>query len=212
MRLLRAWRCLLPGRLRSESGLTVAEMAVGTALMGIVIAMTGSVLVNDLFRVSQVEAESQSVTELRTALGRIERDIRSADCVYAPLPTGPGLQASGARLEMDTRAGGTQRHLAYEVSEGKLMFRDFDVHTNPEDAVTLFEGLDGASAASTFLHTAPNAYAADPSEPQYSRIHVTLVRDVEDVNHSTERMLDTVVTARNADVIASGAGGCGVSP
>ncbi len=188
-------------RLHGEAGLTVTEMAIGTALMMIVVAMTGSVLVNDVFRVSQVEAESRAVTELRTAVGRIERDVRSASCIYEPLPSAPGASQAGARLDLDTEAGaGAGRRVAYEVTaDGELTFTDVTAGGSP---VVLFEGLDAATRDQVFNHFAPDPYASSPSKAQHSRVGINLVGHVDAPNHSSKRNLDTVVTARNAGALA----------
>lgn len=179
----------------------MAEMAVSAAILMIAVAAAGSVLVNDVFRVSQVEAESRAVTELRTAMGRIERDVRSASCIYEPLPSAAGTSQAGARLEMDTEAGaGAGRRVAYEVTaDGELTVTDVTAGGSP---VVLFEGLDTATRDQVFNHLAPDPYASSPSKAQHSRVGVNLVGDVDAPNHSSERSLDTVVTARNAGGLA----------
>lgn len=79
-------------RERKEQGVTVVELMVVVAILGIVGSVAAMVLAASQ-RVNQFAlSESQSIDEVRTAAGRLQRDLRNAIAVSNCNPAGYCLQ------------------------------------------------------------------------------------------------------------------------
>lgn len=110
---MRAWRS---SRARGESGLGLVELVVATALLGAVVAVLGPVMTGAMGSGRVVGNESQAIDGLRTALARIDGELRSAECISMPV-TG----AQGSTLQFVTDAGSQGAYqVTYAVTNGQL--------------------------------------------------------------------------------------------
>jgi type II secretory pathway pseudopilin PulG len=106
-------------RRHREAGFTVLEMVVAIGLMTVLGAITGPVLVSAMNGASRVQAESDSVDQLRLALVGIGRELRSAECIDQPALNG-ATSASGPTLDFTTDANGANYEVAYIFTGGTL--------------------------------------------------------------------------------------------
>ncbi len=129
-------------RLREdEGGFSIAEVMVAVMVLGIATVAITSMLVSTTRATVTIEEESRSVDELRVAMGRIEREFRSAECVREPDPAGVGDSATGSTLRFTTRVGGGTKEITYSISGGVLS-REVDSQSYP----LAVDVVDGAEA------------------------------------------------------------------
>lgn len=118
-------------RLREdEGGFSVAEIMVAVMVLGIATVAITSMLVSTTRATVTIEEESRSVDELRVAMGRIEREFRSAECVREPDPAGVGDSATGSTLRFTTLVGGTSKEITYSISGG-VLYREVGSQSYP---------------------------------------------------------------------------------
>ena len=166
----------MTARFRSESGITVLEMAVSMTLISIVFAVFLPVLDTATRSVRPLQAQSVAVDELRSSLTMIGRELRSALCVKHPDANGP----SGNVLDFITEANDTQYEVTYTVANGQLLRQV----TNESEVILVGTGLTGTNPAFTYIATPRRTvnvdftYQPDPTQPG--------------------RELSTVMTGRNA--------------
>ena len=70
-------------RVRREHGFTLVETMVAVLLISVVIAVFGPVLSSSFEAGEMLSNESRAIDEIRTAVGRIDRELRSACSVTA---------------------------------------------------------------------------------------------------------------------------------
>lgn len=189
-------------RAGDAGGFSVVELTVAASLMLMVVGIAGTALTNDLMRVNEMDHESRNIDVLRDAMARIERDIRSADCIGSP-DASSSSPASGLTLAMWTASGGTGRAVTWAIpGGGGDLTRTVVAGTPPTTTTgTVATTMD---ASSLFTHYAPNPLVAD--QPNRSRVEVSLVR-LGEGGQKNDRTFRTTVTARNADA-AVPAGAC----
>jgi type II secretory pathway component PulJ len=132
-------------RLRSQAGLTLAELTVAVALMSAVSAVFLPLMATSLRTVHPMEVKSQSIDSLRNALASIGREMRSAACVTVPAANGP----AGNVLQFTTEANNTTYEVTYTATNGKLLRQ-----VTGDSSVTLLDtGLVNPGDAFTHIAT-----------------------------------------------------------
>ena len=120
-RVIARLRAAIRRRMVSDSrGFTIVELAIAGSLMAIAGAAVGSSLVSNFNATAAVERRSRGVDELRIGVARLEKEFRSAECVYEPLVTTPGGSATGYRLRFKTRLNSGAYEVTYRVEGGRL--------------------------------------------------------------------------------------------
>ena len=110
-----------PLRRATDQGFTLTELLVVTVLFAIVGAIVTTVSVTGLHHQTEVENRGDAVAQARTALERVDRDIRSA---Y------PLLAASGSQLVLREVLSSATRTVTYTASNGQLVMNQSDVPTS----------------------------------------------------------------------------------
>jgi Tfp pilus assembly protein PilW len=77
-------------RWRNERGVTLVELMVALGLLSAVVTVMGPLMTSSFRAGRVVQNESQALDELRIAVARIDRELRSADCITAPVAGTPG--------------------------------------------------------------------------------------------------------------------------
>jgi len=132
-------------RVRSESGVTILEMAVSIALISIVSAVFFPILDTATRSVRPLQAQSVAVDDLRSSLAMIGRELRSALCVTQPSANG----LSGNVLKFTTEANDQQYEVTYTVTNGTLLRQV----TGQSEVILVGKGLTGPNAAFTYIAT-----------------------------------------------------------
>jgi prepilin-type N-terminal cleavage/methylation domain-containing protein len=100
-----------------DRGFTLTEMLVVTVLMGIVGAIVTTTSISGLHHETQLQDRSDSLAQARTALERIDRDIRS---------TYPLLAASPTQLVLQEAQPTVTRTMTYTVTGSQLVVSETD--------------------------------------------------------------------------------------
>lgn len=163
-------------RIGRERGMSLIEVVVATSLMGAVVAVLGPTMISSFNAGRVVDNESRALDEVRVAIARIDRELRSASCIDSPTAGG-----SGSALSFTTMAGaGGAYDVSYTVSGGQLR------RTTAGGAQDIGEGL--VVTSHEFSH------AANPGQ----RASVTIVFQVRFEASHDPRTVETTVTGRNA--------------
>jgi type II secretory pathway pseudopilin PulG len=102
--------------LAREGGFSLVESIVAVSLVGAIVAVTGPLMTTSLRSANEVRDQSDSIDEARIAVGRIDKELRSACQVLQPAVAG-----TSSTLEFRTRnTAGTVDQIAYSVSGGRL--------------------------------------------------------------------------------------------
>jgi len=105
--LLRRWR--------DERGITVVEMTISMTIMIAVVSAFGSLLPNSMNSANSLETQSQSVDGLVISMTAIARELRSAECIFAPAEN-----TSGSSLHFTSSSNNTTTDVTYAISGGTL--------------------------------------------------------------------------------------------
>jgi prepilin-type N-terminal cleavage/methylation domain-containing protein len=100
-----------------DQGLTLTEMLVALVLFGVVGIIVTTASITGLHRESQTEVRGSVLAQVRTALQRIDRDIRS---------TNPLLSATSTQLVLQETLPTTTRTVTYAVTGGALVVSEVD--------------------------------------------------------------------------------------
>lgn len=115
-RLVSGWR----RRAGDDRGFSLVEVVTAVSLMTIVGASLGSTLTSHFQATAALERGSQGLDELRISVSRIEKEFRSAECVYEPVVATPGGSATGSRLRFKTRLNAGAYEVTYRIEAGTL--------------------------------------------------------------------------------------------
>ena len=166
----------LTQRCRGERGFTLVEMMIAVALFGTVTAIFAPVLVSSMRSTDALSNESRALDEIRVAVSRIDRELRSAESVSAP-----AQGTSGSALSFRTYAGtGGAYDVTYQVVDGALQ-RDEGGQTS-----TIGVGLVVTSEEFT--------YTCNPGQPA----SITIKFQVRFESSHDPRLLTTTIAGRNA--------------
>ena len=95
--------------------MSLVEVVIGVSLMIMAVPMVGSLLSSGTQSAARLQADSETVDELRTQLFAIQRELRSAICIEQP-----GTGATTTTLQFTTAANGTPYRVTYAVAAGEL--------------------------------------------------------------------------------------------
>jgi prepilin-type N-terminal cleavage/methylation domain-containing protein len=130
-------------RLRSEQGLTLVELMLSMALMGVLVSALTLMLTTTTHWGSQVQEDAVVQTEVRTAIDRLARDLRQ---VYTGDGTSPIVSMSSSALTFESPDVSTPfrlRRIAYQLT-GSTLGRAQATSTNAGNPPWTFPPL-GAS-------------------------------------------------------------------
>ena len=96
--------------------MSLVEVVIGVSLMILAVPMVGSLLSSGTHSAARLQADSETIDELRTQLFAIQRELRSAICIEQP---GTGVTNS-TTLQFTTAANGTPYRVTYVVTGGEL--------------------------------------------------------------------------------------------
>jgi prepilin-type N-terminal cleavage/methylation domain-containing protein len=112
----------------SQDGFTLVEMLVTILIFGIVaIAITGATIVG-FHTDEKTNYRNQAIASGRTALERLDRDIRDADPLVSVSPTTMVLK------EQTSAAQNMTRQVTYQLVNGKITVNEID--TTPAGCIT----------------------------------------------------------------------------
>jgi prepilin-type N-terminal cleavage/methylation domain-containing protein len=114
----------------SDRGFTLAETLVSIVLFGLVSGMVTSAAVSGLHNQAQVQDRKDALAQARTALQRIDRDIRSADY--------PVWFVNSTTLVLAEKQGTVTRRMTYSVAGPDLNVdeRDYSSSGSASDVPT----------------------------------------------------------------------------
>ena len=123
-------------RLRSEDGMTLTELMVAAAVLGVVLTIFLTVLVSMQKSFGRQTARSASVDEARLAAEELDREIRSGNVLYDPGAESDPLNdiAPGMSLRIYTQTNaGTRgnpgfRCVQWRITNDQLQRRDWTVN------------------------------------------------------------------------------------
>ncbi len=95
-----------------EAGFSAIELVVAMSLLTAIVAIFGPVMTSSFNSARVTQNESRALDEIRNAVSRIDRELRSAECITAPT-----AGSTGSGLTFTTYADdGTNPSSAYEVT------------------------------------------------------------------------------------------------
>jgi prepilin-type N-terminal cleavage/methylation domain-containing protein len=149
-----------------DAGFTLTELLVSMAIFSIISAMVTTAAVTGLRQQTQVANRDEALAQMRTALQRIDRDIRSA---Y------PLLSASSTRLVIRKVQASSTRTVTFDVSGTTLTWSETRVSpsgvTTTIPARTLLTHLVTTSPVFSFApiagYTAPSGSGVNASTCAY---------------------------------------------
>lgn len=163
-----------PGH-RGEQGFSIFETVVAVSLLTAVVAVMGPIMTSAFRSGRVVQNESRAIDELRVAVARIDRELRSADEVYVPT-----AGAMGPTLSFRTYADGSAYDVTYSVSGGQLV--------RTTDTETQYVGSGLVTTSQEFGHE------ANPGQ----RSRLTIDLQVQFEASSSPRRIQTTIAGRNA--------------
>lgn len=167
-------------RWRADRGMTVVELVVAMSLLGTIVAVFGPVMASSFKATNVTQNESRALDEIRNAVARVDRELRSTECISTPAP-----DASSNVLTFTTHAHDGVHTSAYEVTYA-VDSNGYLTRTVGTDTSQVGEGI--VVTSEEFKHT------ANPGE----RASVAIDLQVRFEDGNTPRRITTEVAARNA--------------
>jgi prepilin-type N-terminal cleavage/methylation domain-containing protein len=137
-----------------DAGFTLTEALVVMVLFGIVGAIVTTASVSGLRHQTQLQDRSDVLAQARTALERIDRDIRSAN---------PLLSASSSQIAIQVVEPTKTRTVTYSVSGNQLIARETDKSTagvTTNSSTVLLRNLVSTSTTPVFAVSPLVGYVA----------------------------------------------------
>jgi prepilin-type N-terminal cleavage/methylation domain-containing protein len=161
---------------RREHGFTLIETMVAVSLLTAVIVAFGPVMTSS-FRAGEVLSnESRAIDEIRVAVARIDRELRSA-CVV----TTPTENTAGSSLTFTTKTdSGGDYDVTYAVQDGQL------TRTRGTGVTTVGDGL--VVTTREFEHVRSNTG---------TRREIRISLQVQFNNSGSPRLIETTIAGRN---------------
>jgi prepilin-type N-terminal cleavage/methylation domain-containing protein len=168
--------------LRGELGFTAVEMMATMAVMGIVMAVFGQMLVTTSTTSNRVEEQATLQNDVRAAIDRLTTDFRQATDAAG---TSPVESLSATSVTFDTPDRMTPYHLrriSYQLTNGKLQ-RSSTTSTDTDGAPWVWPvgtpawtpELESVTNASIFtFYDANGAVTTDATVVRSARISVTV--------------------------------------
>lgn len=107
-------------RLRQEAGLTLSEMLVVLAIMGIILAALVGVLSMSITQSSQIQEQSLLQTEVRATVDTLARELRQAYTGDANYPIETATATTLQFMSPDKAAPFHNRRIAYRLAGGQI--------------------------------------------------------------------------------------------
>jgi prepilin-type N-terminal cleavage/methylation domain-containing protein len=107
-------------RLRQEDGLTLSELLVVLAIMGIILAALAGVLSMSITQSSQIQEQSILQTEVRATLDTMAREIRQAYTGDTSYPIETATTTALQFRSPDKAVPAHNRRIAYRLSGGQI--------------------------------------------------------------------------------------------
>lgn len=168
-------------RLLRESGFTAIEVVIAMSLLTAIVAVFGPVMTSSFNSARVTQNESRALDEIRIAVARVDRELRSAECIAAP-----AAGTTGSTLTFTTYADdGTNSGTAYEVTYG-VNDEGFLTRTVGTTTTTVGEGI--VVTSEEFGHVS--------NAGERAAVSIDLQVRFED-DHSPRR-ISTEIAARNA--------------
>ena len=96
--------------------MSLVEVLVAMTLMVAIVPIFVPLLISATRSARSLGFQSQTLDELRAAVGTIGRELRSAECIYQPAANGP----AGSTLRFLTQANTTTYEVTYTATAGEL--------------------------------------------------------------------------------------------
>lgn len=116
-----------PDRLGGEAGVTLVELLVTMTVMTVMMILVGGTMISAMTATGRLQASQSAVDDATLLSARLDRELRSAQCISAPAEN-----ASGNILTFLTLTNGTQSMVTYRVEGGKVI-RQADL--NPDQVL-----------------------------------------------------------------------------
>jgi prepilin-type N-terminal cleavage/methylation domain-containing protein len=107
-------------RLRQEDGLTLSEMLVVLAIMGIILAALTLVLGMTITQSSQIQEQSTLQTEVRGTIDKMVREIRQAYTGDSTYPIETATSTTLQFLSPDKASTFHNRRISYRLAAGEI--------------------------------------------------------------------------------------------
>lgn len=104
----------------SDEGMTLVELLVSMVLTTLVLAITFSIMVTVERQTKDNQARAESVSQARSALARIDRQVRSGNVLFDP-----ALESLPLSMRVYTQANGDQRCVQWQIHNGSLRMRSW---------------------------------------------------------------------------------------
>lgn len=155
--------------------MSLIEMMVAISLFGAIVGVMGPVMTSAFNSTRVVQNESRALDEIRVAISRIDRELRSAECI-----TSPAAGSAGSVLDFRTHANGSPYDVTYSVVDGQL------VRTVGTDTQHVGEGI--------VVTSEEFGRAANPGQ----RDAVAIELNVRFEGAHNPRVVSTTIAGRNA--------------
>ena len=189
-------------RLRSEEGLTLPEMMVNLAVMGVVLTAFLAILASVQRHMVREQDRTTTDDQARLAVEAIDREVRSGDVLYNPsFEPSPTVAGYGFRVYTEanapTRNGGNPLCVQYRVSSGNLLRRSWP--SGSPGSATAFRTVAQNIVNTTAPFSLDTGYTGLTSSATGGRtLHVTLKVNAKPGNvQSKDVVIQESVAIRN---------------
>lgn len=107
-------------RLRDEAGMTLSEMLVVLAIMGIILAALAGVLQTSITQSTQIQDQSILQTEVRNTVDTMARELRQAYTGNTSYPIETATATTLQFLSPDKAVPFHNRRIAYRLASGQI--------------------------------------------------------------------------------------------
>ncbi|MGD9701842.1 MAG: type II secretion system protein J [Acidimicrobiia bacterium] len=160
-------------RRHPDAGVTLIELTVSMFVMSLVMVAFLSTLTSAMNSSGRLQRSTEAVDEARLVSARLDRELRSAECISAPAEN-----MAGNTLVFRTLADGEVETITYRVSAGH---------------VTRQEGLGAEHVIITNVGTSTNAFEQVVTPLRTVRVRIP----IRSANGGTFS-LETTIAGRNA--------------
>ncbi len=192
----------LRDRLRPQEGMTLVEMMVTTALLGVVSAMFMAIMASVQSGVEKQIDRSNDNDQVRLAVQQLDREIRSGNVLYNPNNTAylPSGTPAGMGMLVYTQNNANIRNpgnrcVQWRIINGELQRRDWATG-DPTGTVSTWRVIADNVVNATLSPQVP-AFVLDTDPNKGSRIvNVTIVTQT-NVNSGNPIRISASLTGRN---------------
>lgn len=106
---------------RAESAMTAVELVMAVSLLGAIVAVFGPVMSSAFNAAEVTQNESRALDEVRNAVSRIDRELRSAKCIDTPVVDTTGTVLTFTTQTFDKTDTTSDYEVTYAVdAQGRL--------------------------------------------------------------------------------------------